>query len=186
MWAFFVTKIIVARADLRVIGPAATFGRYVVSGGTAIVAGEPLHSLGVPTAGVINTNTFVLCAASSPTVGTHRFGGVAIKDSENVAAGTTQTQYLPTANPVPHVGRIRGKAKTAASVDTASELAGLIGDTVLIDYNATGAADGGQLYTIESGGTADAAGLEIVGGNVALTELEVTVDARAYRSDITN
>lgn len=171
------------RADLRVIGPAASFGRYVVSGGTAIVAGEPLHCLGTQTSGANGVNTYVLAAADTPVIGTHRFGGVAMKDSENAAAGTTLTQYLPTANPVPYVGRIRGKAETTASIDTASELAGVIGDFVLIDYSATGAPDGGQLYTIKDA-AADTSGLEIVGGNTALLELEVVVDARAYRHDV--
>lgn len=174
-----------ARADLRVIGPAASFGRYLVAGGTAIVAGEPLHRLvGYDNDGLANTNTFVLAAADTPIVGTHDFGGVALKDSENVAAGTVKEQYLTTSNPVPQVGRIRGKAETAASVDTAAEIALLVGDLVLIDYNATGAADGGQLYTIKEAATADTSGLRIEGGNPALSELEVTVHSTSYRSTV--
>ena len=172
-----------ARADLRVIGPQASFGRYVVSGGTSIVAGEPMHSVATSSSGVASANTYVLAAADTPVVGTHKFGGVAMKDSENVAAGTTKEQYLTTANPVPGVGRIRGKAETAASVDTASEIALLVQDVVLIDYSATGAADGGQLYTIKEVASADTSGLEIVGGNPALSELEVTLVAVAYRHD---
>lgn len=177
------------RADLSVIGPAASFKRYVVSGGTGFVAGEPLHNLGTLSSGVINTNTFVLAAADTPviaaiTTSTHRFGGIALKDSTNAAAGTTLTQYVTTGNPVPHIGRILGKAETAASLDTAAELAGLIGDAVLIDYNSTGGADGGELYTIKDAASADTSGLEIVGGNTALGMLEVTVHGLAYRVEI--
>jgi hypothetical protein len=169
------------RADLRVIGPAASFGRYVVSGGTAIVAGEPLHSLGTATAGEVNVNTYVLAAVDTGIIGTHAFGGIALKDSDNVAAGTTKTQYLTTANPVPSVGRIRGKALTASEVDTAAELAGVIGDHTLIDYNSTGGSDGGELYTIISNATANTSAFTIVGGNTALAELEVVIDDRGYR-----
>jgi hypothetical protein len=174
-----------ARGDLRVIGPAASWGRYVVSGGTAIVAGEPMHSLATLSTGAASVNTYVLAAADTPVIGTHKFGGVALRDSNNAAAGTVLEQYLTTSNPVPYIGRIRGKAETAASVDTAAEIALLVQDTVLIDYNSTGAADGGELYTIKEVASEDDHGLEIVGGNPALSELEVTIDARAYRHDVT-
>jgi hypothetical protein len=170
--------------DLTVIGPAATIKRNIASGQTAIEAGEPLHSTSTLSSGAASANAFVLAAADTPVIGTHRFGGVAQKKSENAAAGTTLEQFLNAACPVPHVGRIRGRAETVASVDTLSELAGLIGDVVLIDYAATGASDGGQLYTIKEVASADTSGLEIVGGNTALSLLEVVVDARAYRHDV--
>lgn len=172
------------RADLSVIGPNASIKRYIASGGTAIEAGEPLHNLGALTSGVTNTNEYVLAAADTPVIGTHKFGGVAIKQSLLAAAGTNVAQFLPAACPVPYVGRIRGKAEVAASVDTLSELQGLIGDVVLIDYSATGAPDGGQLYTIKVAGSADTSGLEIVDGNIATGTLDVVIDARAYRHDV--
>lgn len=173
-----------AKADLRTIGPAAAWGRYLVSGGTAIQAGEPLHSLAALTNGLADVNTYVLAAADTPVIGTHKFGGVAQEPSSNVSAGTVREQFLNTMNPVPYIGRVRGKAETTASVDTLTELALLIQDTVLIDYSATGAADGGQLYTIKEVGSADTSGLEIVGGIPALSLIDVTVDARAYRHDV--
>jgi len=172
-----------ARGDLRVIGPQASFKRYMAASQTSVVAGEPLHSTAVRTSGAANSNVYVLAAADTPTVGTHQFGGVAMKDSENVAAGTTKAQFITTANPTPEIGRIRGKAETAANIDTLAELVAILNDSVLIDYNATGAADGGQLYTIQDTAAADAAGLQIMGGNIALGELEVTVSSLAYRTD---
>jgi hypothetical protein len=89
---------------------------------------------------------------------------------------------LNSACPVPYVGRIRGKAFITTEVDTASELAGIIGDLTLIDYNSTGGADGGELYTIITDATANTSGLEVVGGNVALQMVDVVVSAQAYRS----
>lgn len=175
-----------AKADLKVIGPAAIWPRYLVAGGTSIQVGEPLHLLGTQSSGVSSINTAVLAAADTPVIGTHRFAGVANESSLNDTAATPVVveQFLNSACPVPNVGRIRGKAQTAASVDTLTELALLIGDVVLIDYSAAGASDGGQLYTIIEVATADTSGLEIVGGNTALSTLDVTVDARAYRHDV--
>jgi hypothetical protein len=172
------------RADLRVLGPQASFGRYIAASGTAIVTGEPLHGLGALSSGVINTPEMVLAAADTPVIGTHKFGGIATKDSRNDSAGATLAQFLGTANPAPYVGRIRGRAETVASVDTTSELQGICGDAVLIDYSATGAVDGGQLYTIKEVASADTSGLEVVGGIPALSLLDVVVAAQAYRHDV--
>lgn len=171
-------------ADLKVIGPNATFGRYLASGGTAIQAGEPLHMLGTFSSGAATVNASVLAAADTPVIGTHRFAGIANEKAELAAAGTVLEQFLNTSNPVPYIGRIRGKAETAASVDTLTELAGIIGDVVLIDYAATGGADGGELYTIKNAASADTSGLEIVGGNISIQTLDVVLDARAYRHDV--
>jgi len=171
-------------ADLSIIGPAAALKRYIVAGGTAIEQGEPLHNLGTLSSGVSSVNTYVLAAADTPVVGTHRFGGVAERKSDNSGAGTTLEQFITCGCPVPNIGRIRGKAETAANVDTLSELALLLGDVVLIDYSATGASDGGQLYTIKDAASADTSGLELAGGNVATQTLDVFVDVRAYRHDV--
>lgn len=171
-------------ADLKVVGPAAIFPHYVVAGGTKIRVGEPTHNLGTLSSGASSVNTCVLAAADTPVIGTHRFTGIANETAELVAAGTVKEQLLNMALPVPSVGRIRGKAEVAANVDTLTELALLWGDVVLIDYAATGASDGGPLYTIKDTASADTSGLEIVGGNVALQTLDVTVVSAAYRSDI--
>lgn len=173
-----------AKADLKVIGPKANFPRYLVAGGTQIQVGEPIHSVATSSSGAASANTYVLAAADTPVIGTHRFGGIANENSENVAAGTVKEQFLNTSLPVPYIGRIRGRAETAANIDTLTELALVIQDYVLIDYAATGAADGGELYTIKDTASADTSGLEIVGGNIALQTLDVTLDARAYRHDV--
>jgi hypothetical protein len=158
----------------------------LVAGGTQIKVGEPLHSTstnssGLATGGTLNSH--VLAAADTPVVGTHKFGGIANEDSINVAAGTVAEQFLLTANPVPQVGRIRGKAETSTAVDTLTELALLMQDLVLIDYAATGGSDGGELYTIKDAGSADTSGLELVGGNTALSTLDALIVATAYRHD---
>lgn len=172
--------------DLQVKGPQAVLKRYLVAAGTAIQAGEPTHSLGVTySSGTVDTNTFVLAAADTPVIGTHRFGGVAVKRALLAAGVTTVAeQFLPCACPVPSVGRVRGKAETVASVDTIAEAGLLYGDLVLIDYSATGASDGGELYTIKQAASADTSGLELVGIDPATQFIEGTPHSRAYRNDV--
>lgn len=172
------------RADLSVVGLAQTLPRRVAASATRFEVGEPLHGLGTLSSGAINTNTFVLAAADTPVIGTHRFGGIAIKGSVPFKTGTLVAQTALCACPIPNLGRIRGKGETAANVDTDSEILGIIGDVTLIDYSATGASDGGELYTIKDTASADTSGLEIVEGNAAKGTLDVVVDVRAYRSDV--
>lgn len=172
------------KADLKVIGPCAIFPRYLVAGGTSILAGEPVHSVATYSSGVASANTMVLAAADTPVIGTHNFGGIANEDSENAAAGTVLEQFLNVATPVPNSGRIRGKAETAANVDTLTELALIIMDKSLIDYSATGGVGSTQLYTIKDTAAADVNGLIIVGGNTALSTLDVVVEGRAYCLDV--
>lgn len=170
--------------DLKVVGPKAIFPHYVVAGGTKIRVGEPTHNLGTLSSGASSVNTCVLAAADTPVIGTHRFTGIANENALLAANSTTLEQLLNMALPVPYVGRIRGRAETVASVDTLTEAALLIGDVVLIDYAATGASDGGPLYTIKNSASADTSGLEIVSIDIATQLIDVVVDARAYRSDV--
>ena len=177
------------RGDLSVIGFAQTLPRRIAASATRYDVGEPLHSLANRTTGVADVNTYVLAAADTPviaalTASTHQFGGIAISKALPYPTGTLVAHTAQSSCPVPQVGRIRGKAETAASVDTDSEILGFIGDTVLIDYNATGAVDGGELYTIKEVASANTSGLEIVDGNAAKRTLDCLVHAIAYRSEI--
>lgn len=171
-------------ADLSVVGLAQELPRRIAASATRFYAGEPLHGLGTLTAGAINTNTFVVAAADTPVIGTHRFGGIAIKNAEVNGAGTVIAHTAIAACPIGDLGRIRGKAETAASVDTDAELLGIIGDVTLIDYAATGSPSSGPLYTIKEVASANTSGLEIVDGNIRKGTLDVTVEPRAYRNTI--
>ena len=177
------------RSDLKVIGLQASIPRRLTTSGTAIEAGEPVHSTstadnsGGATGG--STNSYLLVANDTPIIGTYKFGGVAIENSLNVAAGTTEAQNLSCACPMPNVGILRGDAETKGNISTQAELNAIIQDYVLISYSATGATDGGELYTIHDDASADTSGLEIVRGNIALGTLDVLVDFRAYRHDVT-
>lgn len=177
-----------AKADLRVIGPSGTLPRYLVAAGTSILYGEPLDSEARDlTSGATAVNTWLVQADDGPIVGTDLFGGVAIENSLNNKAATPVVieQYLNCAMPALNVGVIRANAETSGSVDTLSELALLIGDAVLFDVSATGATDGGQLFTIKEVAGADTSGLEIVHGNTAISTLDVLVHPHCYRFDFT-
>lgn len=172
------------RADLSVVGFAQTLPRRIAASATRYEVGEPLHCTGTFTSGVTSVNTYVLAAADTPVIGTYRFGGIAIKNPTPFNTGTLVAHETLASCPIPQVGRIRGKGETAASVDTDAEILAIIGDVTLIDYNSTGASDGGELYTIKDTASADTSGLEIVEGNAAKGTLDVVVDARAYRHDV--
>lgn len=172
------------RGDISVVGFAQTVVRRIAASATRYEAGEPLHGLGTLTSGVINTNTYVLAAADTPVIGTHRFGGIAISPCLPYTTGTVVAHVTKAACPIPWLGRLRGKSEVTTTMDTETELAGLVGDVTLIDYSATGAVDGGELYTIKDAASADTSGLEIVDGNSAKGTLDVLVDGRAYRHDV--
>jgi len=173
------------RADLQVIGFAQTLPRRVAASATRIEVGEPLVQASVTwSSGAASANVFTLAALDCVVIGTDVFGGIAAKGSLPFETGTLVAQTMQSANPIPTLGRIEGKAEVKASVDTAAELLAIINDFTLIDYNATGASDGGQLYTIKETAAADTSAFTIVEGNVALGTLQVTVDSRAYRFDV--
>ena len=173
------------RADLEVIGPQTTRAVRVGAAATRYEVGEPLHSLVAHTTGTADLNVYVLAAADTPVIGTHTLGGVAISRCLPLGTGTVVAHTAQVARPIAWAGRIRGRAQTVGSIDTASELLGVINDISLIDYNATGGTDGGELYTIREDDTgADTGGLVIVDGDTFKGTLEVEVDGRSYRWDV--
>lgn len=173
------------RGDLTVCGIQTSRTVRVAASATRFEAGEPLHSLAALTTGTADVNTYVLAAADTPVIGTHKLGGVALKGALPATTDTLVAQKVHLAAPVAWAGVLRGKAEVAGSVDTASELLGIIQDASLIDYSATGASDGGELYTLkEADSGADTSGLEFVDGNIFKGTLDAVVDGRAYRHDV--
>ena len=176
--------------DLAVIGPAPVLPRRIAASVTRFYAGEPLYTdatlaSGVSTAGsAVGANTWEVAEVDILTIGTHKFGGIAVEGAKGVGVLTAHT--VMSANPVSHLSRIRGKGETYADWDTASELLGFIQDVTHIDYAATGGPNNKPKYTIKTAAEtpADTAGFEIVDGNVALGTVDVVVDFRAYRHDI--
>lgn len=173
------------KADLTPVGQFVAQPRRIAASATRFYTGEPLHSVATSSSGVASVNTWVVAAADTPVIGTHRLGGIILKDALVNGAGTVVAHSTVVALPIPYVTRIRGRAETAASIDTDAELLAILGDYTLIDYASTGSPSSGPLYTIKEAAAADTSGLEIVDGNIAKQTLDVTVDARALRSDVT-
>lgn len=173
-----------ARGDLQVVGMSGTIPRRVAASATRFEVGEPIIGASrTMTSGASSTNVWTLAAIDVGVLGTDVFGGIAKEGAEpKNSTGTLVAQTVTCAVPVPMIGRIRGVAETAASVDTAAELLALINDRMLIDYNATGAADGGELYTIKVAPSASTSAFELIEGNTFKGTLDVVCDERIYRN----
>ncbi len=173
------------RGDLSVIGFAQSLPRRIAASTTRFYAGEPLHRTDTTlTSGVATNNVWVPAAADTPVIGTHMFGGIALTNPLPQPSGTLVACTVQSSNPIPWVGRIRGKGETFTNVDTDAEILLIINDAVLIDYNATGGVGSTPLYTIKDTASADTSGLTIVEGNAAKGTLDVVVDGRAQRIDV--
>ena len=92
------------------------------------------------------------------------------------SAGTVVAHKLRVVVPIPSVTRIRGKAKTAANIDTDAELLLILWDYV--DFDLTTA-----VYTIDDTAAADASALTVVDGNITKGTLDVVVSAIGMRTD---
>lgn len=172
--------------DLSVVGFSVEKKRRKAVSGTRTYHGEPLHRTDTTlSSGVATNNVWIPAAADTPIIGTHIFGGIQIKNDLVNGAGTVIAQTVIAVTPIPGVGLIRGRAETVASVDTDAELLLIINDAVLIDYAATGSSSSGPLYTIKEVASADTSGLTIIDGNPAKSTLDVEVDVRCFRIDIT-
>lgn len=175
-----------SKGDLSVHGMQGSLRVRQAASSTRIEAGEPVGKTPTLTTGTSDVNVYELVAADNfPTVGTNVLGGVANKGSEPFGSGTVVANEISLARPVPQVGILRGRATIAGDIDTEAELLAILGDATFIEYDATGAPDGGEDYTINQADSgSNAAGLEIVDGNVSKGLLDCIVDQRAYRKEV--
>lgn len=172
------------RGDLKVVGAQNALPRRIAASATRFEAGELCIGSAITlSSGAASANTWTLAAADSVVIATDTFGGIFIKNALPIDTGTLTAQTAMCSCPVPHLGRIRGRAETTANVDTDAEILAIINDVTLIDYSATGASDGGELYTIQDTASADTSAFQIVEGDYVKQTLDVVVDARAYRID---
>lgn len=170
------------RGDLRVVGAQNALPRRIAASATRFEAGEPCYLDGATlSSGVASSNTYELMDADGIVLGTDTFGGIFIKNAIPIDSGTLIAQTAMCSCPVPNLGRLRGRAETTANVDTDSEILAIINDVTLIDYNSTGASDGGELYTIKDVASADTSFATIVEGDYVKQTLDVVIDPRSYR-----
>lgn len=167
------------RGDIQVLGVSGGAQPFrVAASATRGYAGEPINFAGTYTTGVASVNTVVVLTDAKPVIGTDNFVGVAAENMKVNSAGTVLAHELSVVVPIADCTRLRGNAKTVANIDTDSELLGVMWDFVLFDL-ASG------VYTIDESAAADTSGLKVRGGISAKSQLDVVVDARALRADIT-
>lgn len=164
-----------SRADISFSGiDGGNQPRRVAASATRFYAGEPANSILTLSSGAANVNTVVVLTDTKPRVGTDSFQGIFAVDAQVNSSATVIAHKTSVTVPIPHVTRIRGRAKTAANVDTDAELLAILFDAVDFDLT-TGA------YTIDDTAASNASGLQIVDGNIAKQTLDCTIDARALR-----
>lgn len=164
-----------ARPDMNVIGLNAGVRRFRTDAGdTVINAGEPANFGGALTSGAAADNYANPCATGDPAVGTDQFAGIAADGGTNTASADGVVDIT---RPIPHCSLIRGKATTAANIDTDAELLALLHDAVTFDLNS-------GVYTIDENDGANAGGLMIMDGDIAKGTLDVEVDARVMRNSV--
>lgn len=167
-----------AKADLAVIGVSAGARPFrVAASATRFYAGEPANSLATYSSGAANVNTAVVLTTTKPIVATDNFLGIFAGDAVVNSSAVVTAQSVLVDVPIPYATIIRGRAKTAANVDTDAELLAILFDFVTFDLTA-------GAYTINDTATVNTAGLRIQNGNIATQTLDVTVDARAMRTVI--
>lgn len=160
--------------DMRIVGPSFNKEYDTAASATALKAGEPVLLGGTYSSGAASSNYASPLTDGKPVIGTDSFGGVASKDATHTASVAGKVSV---AKVYPFLTEIWGKAKVTGSVNTVSELLGVIFDVTLFDLTSS-------VYTIDETASADTSGLRIEDGNPAKGELGVTVDSRALRNDI--
>lgn len=167
-----------SKHDLTVIGISGGARPFrVAASATRFYAGEPINFAGSYSSGVASVNTVVVLTDGKPVIGTDNFVGIAAKDAAVDSASTVTAHETQVIVPIPEITLIRGKAKVTTSVDTDSELLGVLWDVVLFDLTTA-------VYTIDETAAADTSGLKIVDGVISKGQLDVVVDVRAMRADI--
>ena len=171
------------RIDIEVIGISAVQRHRVAASATRFYAGEPLNGDIGYTTGVANANTVTKAATATPVIdaaGANAFFvGISAQDAPVSSAGVVTLGYVDVVEVIPNYTRLRGKAATTTTCDTLTELIGLMYDQVLWD-----SATISGVFQISSS-SADTSGLTIKGGIWERSMLDVVVDFRAMRTELT-
>ncbi len=167
------------KQDFVVIGTSAVQKHRVAGSATRFYAGEPINAVVTYSSGVAATNTISQAVDATPVISTATtfHVGIAAEDAPVGTDTTVDADWVAIIEPVPGFTRYRAKGKTVANFDTLSEFIGILFDLVLFDLT-------GTTFTIDDVGAADTSGLTIKGGVWEQGFLDVTVDPRAMRTDV--
>ena len=148
----------------------------VAASATRGYSGDPVNNLAAYTNGVADTNTCVVLTDAKPRIGTDQFVGVERTDMAVNSAGTVTASKFFATVPIPFVTRLSANLQTVASMDTDTELLGLLWD--YIDFNLAAG-----VYTLAQTAASDASGLIFRNGDIVLGTADVVVDPRCMRAD---
>lgn len=170
-----------AKADLKIIkgaGPTVSFpvdDRTTSSQTTNLLPGEPIKQ---------GTNFVIALATGDPEVGTDEMVGIVRKTSTETSTvdGAVEAYTL-----IPGITTVRGKATTAANVDTQAKINALTGNWVALDLTGTGTNGATAVFTIDEdeGDDPNVHGFKILRGNPVRGTLDCLVHVNATQSGST-
>ena len=176
------------RLDIEVIGISAVQKYRVAASATRFYAGEPVNFAAMTySGGISDINTITQAADATPVIVADTasaddasFVGIAAQRAEVNNAGTVIASWVDVIEPIPNFTRMRGIAETTSSVDTLTELIGVFWDYALWTLTSP------NIFSIDdTTAPTDTSGLRIMGGVWERGLLDVVVDFRAMRVDIT-
>ena len=167
-----------SRFDITVVGISFAVEHRLAASATRGYVGEPMMTSPTYTTGTSDVNTITVCTDNTPLIGTSEFKGVLAEDMKVNSAGTVIAQRINVRHAIPYATRLRGRVETAANIDTDAELIGVLQDFTRFHLASSA-------YRFQAGGESDAGAFQIVQGNTTKGTVDVFVDARAMRSDVT-
>lgn len=167
-----------AKADFKIIsgaGPTLTYevdDRTTSSQTTTLLPGEPVKKSG---------NFVIALATGDPEVATDEFVGIVRKTSTETSTVDGKVEVYCT---VPGLTVIRGKATTAANIDTAAELLGVIGDWIAIDLTGSGTNGSGAVFSFDEdeGDDPNVHGFKVIRGNTVKGTLDCIAHSMATQA----
>jgi hypothetical protein len=170
-----------AKHDLQIIqgkGPIFVYDvddRTSSSQSAALEPGEPVKQ------SASGGNFAIALATGDPEVGTDELLGIVRKKSTETSTvdGKVEVRCV-----IPGETVLRGKATTAANIDTAAKLLLLMGDWVCIDLTGSGTNGAGNVFTFDEdeGSDPNVHGFKIMGGNTTRGTLDCLCNSPATQA----
>lgn len=168
--------------DIKIIrNPGARFefdteDRTTSTYSATIKPGEPVGKYAAAYASVASANIVLPLPTGAPRINSDIFAGVAVKESTETSSADG---YCLVEMCIPSSTVLRGNANTSTNMDVASELRGLMMDSVMFDRSSVALTAG--TFTIDENESDDpnVYGLCIVGGDIEKFTLDVIVHVNA-------
>ena len=153
-----------AKGDIKVVKQGGDVVKFRTdAAATDLLIGEPAMIGGG------GNNYAIALTDAKPVIATDEFLGIVVRASDHTGSvdGTVLIDVPQTNKTV-----LRGRAKSAAAIDTDAELLAILNDNVLFDLTSSS-------YTIDESVDANTAGLMIRDGDIVRGTIDVVVKERA-------